>query len=32
MESYGMPFVYYEEMEGGHGAATNQKVRASRTR
>ncbi len=28
MESYGMPFVYYEEMEGGHGAATNQKVRA----
>jgi len=28
MESKGMPFLFYEELEGGHGAATNQKQRA----
>lgn len=29
MESKGMPFLFYEELEGGHGAATNQKQRAA---
>ncbi len=29
MESKGYPFLYFEEMEGGHGAATNQKQRAA---
>lgn len=28
MESKGYPFLFYEELEGGHGAATNQKQRA----
>ena len=28
MESKGYPFLFYEELEGGHGAATNQKSRA----
>lgn len=28
MESKGMPFLFYEEMEGGHGASTNLKQRA----
>ncbi len=29
MESKGYPFLFYEELEGGHGAATNQKQRAA---
>jgi prolyl oligopeptidase len=29
MESKGYPFLFYEETEGGHGAATNQLVRAA---
>jgi prolyl oligopeptidase len=29
MESKGYPFLFYEELEGGHGAATNQKSRAA---
>jgi prolyl oligopeptidase len=29
MEAKGKPFLYYEETEGGHGAATNQLVRAA---
>lgn len=29
MESKGYPFLFYEELEGGHGAATNQRQRAA---
>jgi prolyl oligopeptidase len=29
MESKNHPFLFYEELEGGHGAATNQKQRAA---
>lgn len=31
MEGFGMPFYYYENMEGGHSAAANLKQRAEQT-
>jgi prolyl oligopeptidase len=30
MESLGMPFLYYENIDGGHSAAANQRERAKR--
>jgi prolyl oligopeptidase len=30
MESLGMPFLYYENTDGGHSAAANQRERAKR--
>ncbi len=31
LESLGMPFLYYENIDGGHSAAANQRERAKRT-
>jgi prolyl oligopeptidase len=31
MDSLGMPYLYYENIEGGHSAAANQRERAKRT-
>ncbi len=30
LESLGMPFLYYENIDGGHSAAANQRERAKR--
>jgi prolyl oligopeptidase len=30
MEALGLPFLYYENVDGGHSAASNQRERAKR--